>query len=665
MEGLPSSKAPKRRPNRKTGETTSKGRPVWLDGSTGELYSERSVTFPVKEGESQSWFTIPTVAADGTQYEEDVVREYVEKNGAIDWITGEVFPSFKSEEEAVNYAKERSGTLLDRGYATGGVVAMNKMYDEGGLATDGMDMDPVSGNEIPVGSNAEDVRDDIDAKLSEGEYVIPADVVRYFGLEKIEEMVDSAKAGLADLDERGRIGGEPEEKEGMEEMEDMMDDPEGDQMVSDAELAFAEGGLVPGQVQPDIGALLDKAKARASSDPEFAQMLKAKGISIQSDPKVAPNKTMNNPVNMAEGGMVMGEGEYDPAKYTSSFNPEDYGLGFSSNYGMSGPAGVQKKECRPGTVWDSSKNMCVPVQDVDTGIKKKSELSKDSGQTGNDAEEGFPNKGNGNSWMDDYDYSDPEVLAEQTMTTLGDKAKDENEEKTLLQGLTNTATSIMGGGLAGGLAYKAIQGAIVGEKYSKAMANADYLDSQGFSDQANSIRSAAKGYGESKGLLGLFDSSKRKSRELSATRKANTNSSTSTINTKYERRGEGDGSSINGGYNDAGYDNMGKRRSFYEGKSDWNEPSRNESDNDQVNSNPSRGGGSSSGGSSSSSSNNNMTGSGRPSYVSSNRESRVQAAENDDRGPQSSSTTTSSKSEDDDRNPQNYYKTGGFVTRRK
>jgi hypothetical protein len=38
---------------------------------------------------------------------------------------------------------------------------MDKMYKEGGLATDGMDIDPVSGNEIPAGSNAVDVRDDV------------------------------------------------------------------------------------------------------------------------------------------------------------------------------------------------------------------------------------------------------------------------------------------------------------------------------------------------------------------------------------------------------------------------------------------------------------------------------------------------------------------------
>jgi len=33
---------------------------------------------------------------------------------------------------------------------------MDKMMEEGGLATDGMEVDPVSGNEIPVGSNASD-----------------------------------------------------------------------------------------------------------------------------------------------------------------------------------------------------------------------------------------------------------------------------------------------------------------------------------------------------------------------------------------------------------------------------------------------------------------------------------------------------------------------------
>ena len=39
---------------------------------------------------------------------------------------------------------------------------------EGGLRDDGMDQDPVSGNEVPNGSMASEVRDDISAQLSEG-----------------------------------------------------------------------------------------------------------------------------------------------------------------------------------------------------------------------------------------------------------------------------------------------------------------------------------------------------------------------------------------------------------------------------------------------------------------------------------------------------------------
>ena len=76
-------------------------------------------------------------------------------------------------------------------------------------ADDGMDVDPVSGNEVPPGSLAEEVRDDIPAQLSEGEYVVPADVVRYYGVKFFEDLRDQAKMGLADMEANGRIGGEP------------------------------------------------------------------------------------------------------------------------------------------------------------------------------------------------------------------------------------------------------------------------------------------------------------------------------------------------------------------------------------------------------------------------------------------------------------------------
>jgi len=57
--------------------------------------------------------------------------------------------------------------------------------------------DPVSGNPVPPGAAPEEVRDDIDAKLSTGEFIVPADVVRYIGVEKLEALINKAKEALA------------------------------------------------------------------------------------------------------------------------------------------------------------------------------------------------------------------------------------------------------------------------------------------------------------------------------------------------------------------------------------------------------------------------------------------------------------------------------------
>ena len=86
---------------------------------------------------------------------------------------------------------------------------MELFQEEGGLKDDGMNKDPVSGNEVPSGSLAEEVRDDIPAQLSEGEYVVPADVVRFFGVKFFEDLRMQAKRGLAQMEKDGRIGGEP------------------------------------------------------------------------------------------------------------------------------------------------------------------------------------------------------------------------------------------------------------------------------------------------------------------------------------------------------------------------------------------------------------------------------------------------------------------------
>ena len=83
------------------------------------------------------------------------------------------------------------------------------LFEEGGMKDDGLKKDPVSGNDIPPGSLAKEVRDDIPAQLSDGEYVVPADVVQYFGVKFFEDIRMEAKLGLKQMDETGRIGGEP------------------------------------------------------------------------------------------------------------------------------------------------------------------------------------------------------------------------------------------------------------------------------------------------------------------------------------------------------------------------------------------------------------------------------------------------------------------------
>jgi len=114
--------------------------------------------------------------------------------------------------------------------------------DEGGIIDDDMDVDPVSGNEVPPGSLAEEVRDDIPAQLSEGEYVVPADVVRYYGVKFFEDLRERAKIGLAEMEANGRIGGEPV-PDGGPKMGDSPLSPE-EQAAVNSILGMAEGGTV-------------------------------------------------------------------------------------------------------------------------------------------------------------------------------------------------------------------------------------------------------------------------------------------------------------------------------------------------------------------------------------------------------------------------------------
>jgi hypothetical protein len=132
-------------------------------------------------------------------------------------------------------------------FKQGGAIPMDRqmdMFDDGGLMDQGGSTDPVSGNEVPVGSLQEEVRDDIPAMLSEGEFVMPADVVRYHGLDKMMALRDEAKLGLARMEAMGQMGNAEEAiipsdiPFGLEDL-DIADDP----------LEMQVGGFVP-QQQP-------------------------------------------------------------------------------------------------------------------------------------------------------------------------------------------------------------------------------------------------------------------------------------------------------------------------------------------------------------------------------------------------------------------------------
>jgi hypothetical protein len=125
-------------------------------------------------------------------------------------------------------------------------MAMDKqmeMFEDGGLMDEGGMVDEVSGNEVPPGSTREEVRDDIPAQLSEGEFVFPADVVRYIGLENLMRMRQEAKIGLAQMDAMGQMGNSEEATMPDDLPFDMYDLDVEDDGVQE----FAQGGVIKAQ----------------------------------------------------------------------------------------------------------------------------------------------------------------------------------------------------------------------------------------------------------------------------------------------------------------------------------------------------------------------------------------------------------------------------------
>jgi hypothetical protein len=166
---------------------------------------------------------LPVIAADEiVQIGPLVMAKNVKKTTPKD-------PMFKT-----NPKEESSPTFA----AGGAVTQTNRLFAEGGVMQEGGTVDPVSGNEVPPGAMAEEVRDDIPAQLSEGEFVFPADVVRFIGLQTLMKLRDKAKMGLKRMNDIGQMGNAEEVPDGEalfggEEMDDDMFSSEIDALMAE------------------------------------------------------------------------------------------------------------------------------------------------------------------------------------------------------------------------------------------------------------------------------------------------------------------------------------------------------------------------------------------------------------------------------------------------
>jgi hypothetical protein len=136
-------------------------------------------------------------------------RKVVDQDTAVDKAlqSKKEYKSFDTIKEAVSDSERKSnagGANAPEEYNKGGAV--RNLLATGGVMQEGGTKDPVSGNDVPAGALKEEVRDDIDAKLSAGEFVFPADVTRYIGLDKLMQIRDAAKEGLKDMENKGQMG---------------------------------------------------------------------------------------------------------------------------------------------------------------------------------------------------------------------------------------------------------------------------------------------------------------------------------------------------------------------------------------------------------------------------------------------------------------------------
>ena len=191
------------------------------------------------------------------------------------------------------------GGLVKDTFQKGGtkMATREELYDDtgaqmelAGLVSEPTDVDPVSGNEIPIGATAEGVRDDQTASISPGEFVIPDYAVRYHGLDFYVDSLQKAKQGLDQMQGMGLVGNPDEQTLPAETPLPSMEEeemPPSEMAGAGAEQAMSDTGepmptaefQAGGVVMSDTGKPMNQQQARPTRSIQEIQGIEKLSVS--------------------------------------------------------------------------------------------------------------------------------------------------------------------------------------------------------------------------------------------------------------------------------------------------------------------------------------------------------------------------------------------------
>ena len=199
---------------------------------------------------------------------------------------------FEIKSTGVKENFNEGGAVVDKQAAVGSQMEM-------AFGNEVDQIDPVSGNEVPPGSTPKEVRDDIPVMLSEGEYVIPADVTRYYGVKFFEDLRNQAKVDLAAMEQNGRIGGEP-----IPEDDELTDDEMAllqEVMMSEQEtMGMFQGGMTTPTQIPSVSPPTQPMEMTLKSNVKLPTYSQSSGMAKGGDTKQLD--PFGNPISQAPSG---------------------------------------------------------------------------------------------------------------------------------------------------------------------------------------------------------------------------------------------------------------------------------------------------------------------------------------------------------------------------